>query len=458
MRSLRARALLVAATLVASLVVLAVFVVNRADAALKDLERARFEAQARQLADVVSYPVLARSGALLDDPLAAFAISPDLVVVDVRDDTNASLRKRAGPAPAGPGDVEVTATVRTRARPPGDDDPFAAELGPATPRDVGTVVAVFSSRSLEAVQQRTRRAILGAVFGIGALGLGAVLLLVTSAVRRLRALQHAAARVRQGDLTVKVDDHGEDELSLLAADFDRMTASLKTQGQELAERESLAALGRATAVIAHELKNPLGIVLGAAEVAANDARPDAMRREAAGIVVDETRRLATTLEELLAYARPQQPRREAVDVVALSSRVAQRMALPGSPAVGCQVNVVSSGSAVASADPAQLERALWNLVQNAAQARATQVEIRVASVADTVTITVGDDGDGVPAAMQDQLFVPFSTHKQRGTGLGLAGARRTLRDVDGDLAWAGVGLLGRGASFVITLRTAERAP
>jgi signal transduction histidine kinase len=274
----------------------------------------------------------------------------------------------------------------------------------------------------------------------------------------LRALQHAAARVRQGDLGVRVDDHSGDELSLLAEDFNRMTASLKTQGQELAERESLAALGRATAVIAHELKNPLGIMLGAAEVSANEARPEAMRREAASIVVDETRRLAATLDELLAYARPQQPRREAVDVVALSSRVAGRMALPGGPAVGSRVDVVSTGSAMASADPAQLERALWNLVQNAVQARATRVEIRITVTADTITLTVVDDGDGVPAAMQQQLFVPFSTHKQRGTGLGLAGARRSLRDVDGDLVWAGAGLDGRGASFVITLRTAELAP
>jgi signal transduction histidine kinase len=457
MKSLRARAVLVAATLVASLVVLALLVANRADAALKDLERARFEAQARQLADVVSYPVLARSSALLEEPLSAFRENPDLVVVDVRDDTHTSLLRRSGPASAGPGDVDVMAVVRTRARPPGDDDPFAAELGPATPRDVGSVVAVFSSRSLESVQQRTRRAILASVFGVGAVGLGAVLLLVTSAVRRLRALQHAAARVRQGDLTVRVDDNGQDELSLLAADFNRMTASLKRQGQELAERESLAALGRATAVIAHELKNPLGIVLGAAEVAASDARPEGMRREAAGIIVDETRRLAATLEELLAYARPQPARREAVDVVALSTRVAQRMALPGGPAVGCQVDVVAAGAAVASADPAQLERAVWNLIQNAAQARATRVEIRIAVRDDAITMVVSDDGDGVPTALHDQLFVPFSTDKQRGTGLGLAGARRTLRDVDGDLCWTGAGLSSRGATFVITLRTAERA-
>ncbi len=458
---LRGRASLAVLVLVLALTLLAVVVVKRSDSALHDVERARFRAAAAQLADAVSYGVLARSDALAAPALDAFAKNPDLVRVDVIVDDKV-LATRAGPAGAAraAGGVEVRAPVTTRPAPPGDDGELAAfgVAAPAEARTIGAVRALFSSTATEEIQRRTRREIVLAALGLGLLGLLGAGLLMTSVVRRVRTVADAAAKVRGGDRDVTVDVRGNDELARLAADFNAMTRALDDAATALAEKESLAAIGRATAVIAHELKNPLGIVLGAAEIVGNADKPLAARQQAAAIVEEEVRRLSRTLEALLSYARPRAPETKDVDLKAACEQAAARAALPGGPLTGGRV-VVEGDAARARVDEGHLQQVLLNLVQNAAQAGARTVTLSVrAAGAVGVEVHVVDDGPGVAAAMRAQLFVPFATNKQRGTGLGLAGSRRLMRDNGGDLEYVepveaveAAGARG-GARFVLRLR------
>ena len=181
----------------------------------------------------------------------------------------------------------------------------------------------------------------------------------------------------------------------------------------------------------------------------NDAKPMAARTQAAGIVEEEVRRLSRTLEDLLSYARPQVPTKTTVDAKVACEKAAGRAQLAGAPMHGKSVHVLGA-SARATVDEGHLQQILLNLIQNAAQAGAVSVTLAVSAGAAGARVVVTDDGPGVAPAMREQLFLPFATDKQRGTGLGLAASRRLARDNGGDLTYA-------DAAFVLTLAAAEPA-
>jgi two-component system sensor histidine kinase HydH len=296
-----------------------------------------------------------------------------------------------------------------------------------------------------------------AVFaGVGSVGLIVVLLLASSVVRRVRRLARAADVVAGGDFSPRVKDAGADELSALARDFNAMTESLGKQrhaldqaASDLVDREALAAIGRATAVIAHELKNPLGILLGAAEVAANPDKPVEARTQAAALLEEEVRRLALTLERLLDYARPHAPHRERFDALELARAAVVRARSAQGEAPEMSVNGQASW---ALADRLQVEQILFNLLLNATQAGSRRIDMTVSSENEQVSVDVQDDGPGVAPTVLEQLFRPFVTTKQHGAGLGLAGARRMARENGGDLF---LSPSGSGARFRLML---VRAP
>jgi len=444
-----------------------VLVVLRSQAALLEVQESHFVAVTRQLADAIRYPVLARSTALLKPSLDVFARTPDLIEVVILDDAGAELaRATNGVATTDqqggvrPGTVQVKAPVNTAGKAPGDDEGELATFGVAAsgePKLVGQVVATFSIANAQRVQSRVRNEVIGVFVIVGGLAVLAVLWLASSVVRRARRLAEAAAQVARGDLSVRVETAGADELATLAHDFNLMTGALAEQRQalaaaaaQLAEREALSAIGRATAVIAHELKNPLGILLGAADIAANPERPEAARRKAVQIIGDEVRRLERTLGQLLHYARPTPPSRAPVDALALCRSVAERTAYPGGPAQNVALKV-DGQPLLALVDEAHANQILLNLVTNAAQAGAQHISLTVAAAADRVRVDVVDDGPGIDAKVREQLFRPFVTTKQHGAGLGLAGSRRLARDNGGDLQLEEA---ATGAHFVLELAAA----
>lgn len=463
------------AVLVTLVAVLSIAVVLRAERALVDVDRARFAAATQQLAEQLSYAVLAESDALLRPPLVAFALSPDLVEVTVRASDGRVLATQAGkgaPALAASGvassgrassgaGITAISPVKTRAGAPGDDTDELGRfgIGEGEPRVLGRVEATFSTAGSASVQEHLRRDIVVVSGALGALALALVGLIASSVVRRVRALADASARVAKGDLAAHIDARGRDELAALARDFNAMTTSLaaqrdqlETQGQALAERESLAAIGRATAVIAHELRNPLGILLGAAEVVGKPERPHEQRAQAAGIIADEVRRLSSRLDQLLAYARPRSPEKKALAVRALLEGARSRAQLPGGPAASLVIDV-RAGDEVVLADEEHVAQILLNLLQNAAQAGAGAVELSVAppagqAAARALDVVVTDDGPGIAAEVRERLFQPFVTTRQRGAGLGLSASRRLARDNGGELR---AEPSARGARFVLTL-------
>jgi signal transduction histidine kinase len=252
----------------------------------------------------------------------------------------------------------------------------------------------------------------------------------------LENLQKGIETISKGQLDHKVDIKSPDVASSLATAFNQMATSLKksreeleTTFQELAEKEKLAALGQLTAGIAHEIKNPLGIMLGSAEVVADPSRPIEMREKAAQFIIDEVIRLNTTLKEFLAFAKPSPPKTEPSNLDQILDDALQPYR-ESMEKKGIEIErVYSSPLPACRLDPNQIRQVLINLFNNAVEAMPDGGRITVATEIipadddgqpERVAVSISDNGGGIADEHIKKIFEPFASFKDGGTGLGLA--------------------------------------
>ncbi len=225
----------------------------------------------------------------------------------------------------------------------------------------------------------------------------------------------------------------------------------------LQEQDRLAALGQMAAGLAHEIKNPLGAIKGAAQLL-SDPDGGAPDPEFVDIILEEVERLDRVVGSVLDYARPSKSKLGATDVSAVVARTAQL--LRAGPSVPVElVTELASELPPVRADAEQLRQVLINLVKNAQQAGARRVVLSTRRMGDLelpqegVEIVVHDDGPGIAQDVMDKLFLPFFTTKHKGTGLGLAISQRLVQEMGGAIVAASS---GAGASFSIRLPAAAR--
>ncbi|MEO7097162.1 MAG: ATP-binding protein [Polyangiales bacterium] len=238
------------------------------------------------------------------------------------------------------------------------------------------------------------------------------------------------------------------------------------------ERDRLAALGAMAAGLAHEVKNPLGAIKGAAQLLAEGPTGRASApgdhttdQEFLGIILEEVDRLDRVVTSILDYARPRTGEVDPTDVNATVRRTMQIL----SPSHDDQIDVaveLGAGLPQVRIDPEQLRQVLINLVNNAVQAMGSRGRLSVTtgfrrSVRATwaiplehgaVEIRVADTGPGISNKVLKNLFVPFFTTKTTGTGLGLAISQRIVQNAGGaiDVQTAA----GVGTTFTILLPAA----
>jgi two-component system sensor histidine kinase HydH len=202
----------------------------------------------------------------------------------------------------------------------------------------------------------------------------------------------------------------------------------------------LASLGRMSAVLAHEIKNPLASLKGNAQLLAR-ALPDSDKpRAKADRVVNEAIRLETLVNGLLEFARTGALHRAEVDPTALAREIA------AAPHAAGRVTVEDARAPARwSLDPERLREVLSNLVENAVQAGGGPVALSVALDDGDLVYAVRDHGPGVPPDDLERIFEPFTTTRTHGTGLGLAVARRFVELHGGTLT--AENMEGGGARF-----------
>jgi len=204
------------------------------------------------------------------------------------------------------------------------------------------------------------------------------------------------------------------------------------QAQAEARRsERLAALGQLSAGLAHEIRNPLGVIKGSAEMLTQKLQAsDELARELAGYISTEVNRLSALVTEFLDFARPLHAQPQPADLTALLDRVLQIVAgrFAGKPGPAVRVEThYASGLPLVPLDESLCEQAFLNLVQNAYEAMeerggTLRVDVQLATKdeQDGVDLRLSDTGPGVPEELREEIFNPFVTTKKTGVGLGLS--------------------------------------
>lgn len=300
---------------------------------------------------------------------------------------------------------------------------------------VGQLWAVRSFRGVEARTEALRRSILAAWLVAMAAGLALSYILARRIVEPLRALNAAAQEIGRENYTVRVPEDSKDELGVLARTFNGMAASIESARVERIRREQINAIGRLAASIAHDLRNPLSAILGGAEMLAEFELPPDQSKQTAVHIQNAAKRMQNLLAEVSQVAKTKPGERTRCDLAALvNGAVASQAAKAEAQKV--HIHAMAPEGAEVLAAKSRLERVLVNLLVNALEVMPNggDIYIVIGRRDSSATVEVRDTGPGIPAEIRDQMFQPFVTAgKRNGLGLGLALARQTLLDHEGDL-------------------------
>jgi two-component system, NtrC family, sensor histidine kinase HydH len=216
----------------------------------------------------------------------------------------------------------------------------------------------------------------------------------------------------------------------------RNLLALKQAKAQLLEEETLAAVGRLSSAIAHEIRNPVAMISSSLSMARKCSLDSDQRDEMCEIAAREADRLEKLTTDFLTYARPRRPETSPTavyDTLAYVASVCRAHA--GSRQVSIEVE--AADSLEAELDPPQIQQALLNLVMNAVEASPRGGAVRLKSDWDgfsEVKISVTNSGPPIPEPVLQRIFEPFFTTRARGTGLGLAIARNIAKAHNGDLS------------------------
>lgn len=296
--------------------------------------------------------------------------------------------------------------------------------------------------------------------------------------RLVRAITERGLKRGDKDSLPDLQIHRDDEVSALAREFHRMATQLlewekvvdgqkrvladqnqllkdKVELQEkLKEIEHLAAVGRLSAQVAHEVRNPLHSIGLEAELALETATAvgNSSLRSALQAILASVDRLEKITENYLKLSRMGTGERKSAE---LSDLLQNTLATYATAIERADVRVdwkrEADRPAEISVDATNFEQAIGNLLNNALQATCRRIEFRIGHLeSGRVFLRIEDDGTGIPDSARAKLFTPFSTTKAQGTGLGLSFVKKVAEESGGEVRFLETTSLG-GAGFEITL-------
>ena len=264
-------------------------------------------------------------------------------------------------------------------------------------------------------------------------------------------------RVKRGNLDERMTVSGEDELAEMGSAFNRMTDIIQSNKElesNLAQQGKMASLGVLSSGVAHEINNPLGVILGYAGYLESKMGEDDPNYQYIHEIKRESKRCKKIVQDLLSYARTPRPILEPTDLNDLLQQIVN-FAANHTDMRGIMINTsLAHNLPTVELDGDQMRQVAINLILNAGGAMPEGGSLTVSTEAvdpTHVRITFSDSGCGIPAESLEKIFEPFYTTKALGTGLGLAITRQIIEQHHGEIHIEST--VGSGTCVTVTLPT-----
>ncbi len=249
-------------------------------------------------------------------------------------------------------------------------------------------------------------------------------------------LLSAVREITKGNLDVEIKKVSLPEINELSAAFSEMLTSIKLHRklleesyENLAKQKAMAEIGKFSLMIAHEIKNPLGIIKGALDLLKKKEIDENTRSQLLSFIEEETARIDLLVKNFLELGRISQAEIQKVNVLSLLNNIKEKI-LVEYPDVEI---IIESEEFTVESDPNKLQRIITNLITNSIEANATTIKIRTFIEKDTWGISVSDNGSGIKESEKEKIFTPFYTTKRAGTGLGLSLVAREVYLLNGKI-------------------------
>lgn len=308
---------------------------------------------------------------------------------------------------------------------------------------IGYIEVVFSKKGIiDTINSMRENMLLSAIVAT-IIGCIVALYFSRSIVKPIRRLASATTRIAGGNWETKLPIDSWDEVGRLTDSFNKMSASLIEKRKqleetyiELSKQERMAEIGNFSMMIAHELKNPLGIIKGSVDIIAKEGVKAQVSRTMMEYIQDEVKRLNRLVEDFLSFARPNPAHKSFVDINQVIHKIVNLIPLPEFKEKDITLTVkLEPEIPEINVDEHQIYQTLVNIFNNAIQAISQKGEITIKTEHEQegISITFIDTGVGISDEEKGKVFEPFFTKKQSGTGLGLAVVKKIIDNHKGKI-------------------------
>lgn len=320
--------------------------------------------------------------------------------------------------------------------------------------DSGKIIGVIETyASLDLVNQYIENAnnIIFVVTSIGVSIVGAVILLTFSTFRKnlinpIIEIHKQTKKIEEGDLNIKSESIGYEEVRKLGTEVEIMATKLKEQQGQIAKTERLSAIGELAARLAHDLRNPLSVIRNSLFLIRHKYGLNPETGKDFDRIDRSIFRMSHQLENVMDFVTTRELQIDTKSLNGILRNAIEKSSIPES----IKINLPTSDIMI-DCDSEKLEVVFENILVNARQAMKDSgiITTRINEEGKFVRIEIEDSGSGIPSDVLPKIFEPLFTTKQEGTGLGLPSCKNIIEQHNGTIEVKTE--IGKGTTFIIKL-------